>query len=1427
MPAPLLIAVLTCCLLWGWVTEAGIFALSWGAILRIGEATSARRRDLILPADVLYMHDHVLLSIREPKTRLRVARHQAAKLEHEDLIQVVCLAFGDLQQDEILWSRSHQTLRRRLDSLLDRLGVRPAGGQRAIDLGSFRPGGATHLLQISEDSELVRRRGRWASHKVMEIYLQEVAAVQFIPGQPLEVRARILTFAKAFPAVLGQAQQWSRQRVGGGGEVVTDAFLICFERGHAKALPADAAEIFCNHACHLRKFLSTEGAGDCVLPLQDAGAPKARRFGKSAEHPVRGDFRRDYIVVASDSGRIVILEYDGTKNMFDKVHQETFGKTGCRRIVPGQYLAVDPKGRAVMIGAIEKQKFVYILNRDSAARLTISSPLEAHKSYTLVYAMVGMDVGFENPLFASIELSYEEVDKDPQAEPPQKMLTLYEMDLGLNHVTRKFADAVDHSAHALIAVPGGVDGPSGVLVCCENCLVYKKQGHPDVVCAIPRRLEMAQEKGLLIVAHATHKLKDFFFFLIQSEYGDLYKVTLTHDEDLVSEVQVKYFDTVPLSNALCVLKTGFLFAAAEFGNHALYQFQGIGTDEEDPMCTSSHPHGAQALVAFKPRALKNLMLYDEMPSLSPIIDMKVLDATGEGKPQLYAMCGRGPRASLRVLRHGLAVTEMAVSELPGKPNAVWTVKATMDSEYDRYIVVSFVDVTLVLSIGDTVEEVLDSGFLATAPSLLIQLMADDSYVQVHPTGIRHLLPRRTNEWRVPGQKRIVTAAANERQVVIALSGGEILYFEIDESHTLNEVAKRDMNYEVLCIAVQPVPENRQRASFMAVGGVDNTIRILSLERERPLKQLSAQALQSPAESVCLLEMKNLGQAEDVHSLFLSIGLSSGILIRSVVDFVTGTLSDQRSRFLGAKAVRLHKVSVQGMPSMLALSTKPWLSYNFQGKNHCTPMSYEQLEFASSFASEQCPEGFVAISGNTLRILACERLGELFNQTVMNLSYTPRRFVPLPPAVLPPPGQPTTDPIMLAILEADHNAYNEETKREIRAALKKIRLTKTVDDELDDVKDEDDEEDLPEAQVGTFKAGEGKWGSCVRIVNPSNLLPVFKLDLDIDEAALCLTVCYFSQLANQPCLVVGTVYNMTLYPRHAPKATIKTYMYDERYHLQLIHSTPLDDVPLCLFPFEGRLLASVGKNLRIYELGKRKLLRKCEYKNIPEGLMWMHVKGDKIFTADLRESFHIFKYRRSDNQLFVLSDDQAPRWTTCATVLDSMTMAGADKFDNFFISRIPDEARGDEGGDHTGLRLKADTAYLTGATPKLDSIVQFHVGDTVTALEKTTLAQGGSELICYSTLLGAIGAFYPFAGKDELDFFQHLEMFVRAEKPPLCGRDHIMYRSYHFPVQSCVDGDLCEQFMTLTAEKQRLIASELDRTPAEIIKKLEDMRNRLI
>lgn len=67
---------------------------------------------------------------------------------------------------------------------------------------------------------------------------------------------------------------------------------------------------------------------------------------------------------------------------------------------------------------------VYILNRDAEARLTISSPLEAHKSNTLVYHMVGVDVGFENPMFACLEIDYEEADSDPSGNDTKTVIYL-------------------------------------------------------------------------------------------------------------------------------------------------------------------------------------------------------------------------------------------------------------------------------------------------------------------------------------------------------------------------------------------------------------------------------------------------------------------------------------------------------------------------------------------------------------------------------------------------------------------------------------------------------------------------------------------------------------------------------------------------------------------------------------------------------------------------------------------------------------------------------------------------------------------------------------------------------------------------------------------------------------------------------------------
>jgi len=187
----------------------------------------------------------------------------------------------------------------------------------------------------------------------------------------------------------------------------------------------------------------------------------------------------------------------------------------------------------------------------------------------------------------------------------------------------------------------------------------------------------------------------------------------------------------------------------------------------------------------------------------------------------------------------------------------------------------------------------------------------------------------------------------------------------------------------------------------------------------------------------------------------------------------------------------------------------------------------------------------------------------------------------------------------------------------------------------------------------------------------------------------------------------------------------------------------------------------------------------------------------------------------------------PKWMSCAELLDHNTLIGADKFDSVFACRVPKEARADEGGDMTGLKLKGDTAYLTGQCHKLEHIVNFHVGETVTAMQKASLTPGGADCVVYATVMGSICAMMPLQTKEDVDFLQHLEMILRTERPPLCGRDHLAFRSFYQPCKMVIDGDLCELYSSLTPEKQKFVAGELDRTPAEVLEKLEDVRNRIL
>ncbi len=54
------------------------------------------------------------------------------------------------------------------------------------------------------------------------------------------------------------------------------------------------------------------------------------------------------------------------------------------------------------------------------------------------------------------------------------------------------------------------------------------------------------------------------------------------------------------------------------------------------------------------------------------------------------------------------------------------------------------------------------------------------------------------------------------QVAIALSGGEVIYFEMDQMGQLLEERKREMEEDVMCLDLAPVPEGLVRSRWVTL-----------------------------------------------------------------------------------------------------------------------------------------------------------------------------------------------------------------------------------------------------------------------------------------------------------------------------------------------------------------------------------------------------------------------------------------------------------------------------------------------------------------------------------------------------------------------------------------------------------------------------------
>lgn len=158
----------------------------------------------------------------------------------------------------------------------------------------------------------------------------------------------------------------------------------------------------------------------------------------------------------------------------------------------------------------------------------------------------------------------------------------------------------------------------------------------------------------------------------------------------------------------------------------------------------------------------------------------------------------------------------------------------------------------------------------------------------------------------------------------------------------------------------------------------------------------------------------------------------------------------------------------------------------------------------------------------------------------------------------------------------------------------------------------------EMMQGAPKGEEAQWASCIRLVDAATGETTHVRELTNSEA--CVSMClvtFAGREAEGPLLALGCSRSMTFQPMGSEGGVIHLFrLGHEGASLELLHSTDVkEDVVGALCQYQGRLLAGCGPKLRLYDLGKRKLLRKCEYRSLPTLVRDLKVVGDRIYAAD--------------------------------------------------------------------------------------------------------------------------------------------------------------------------------------------------------------------
>ncbi|KAK5779795.1 hypothetical protein RI543_002918 [Arxiozyma heterogenica] len=1109
----------------------------------------------------------------------------------------------------------------------------------------------------------------------------------------------------------------------------------------------------------------------------------------------------DYLIITSDSGNLSILEFVWNQQTLSlslsALCIEPIARSGIRRLSPMDYIAVDKHSRCLMLSAVEKFKYCYLLNCNNTTNNNVvisntntntnnnivSSPLEAIRSNFITLDLVSCDMNYiDNPCFAALEmeivLNNSNNNNNNNNSLPNKNLfhlVFYMLDMNLNCIIKKADYLLPGKPSILIPLPdlaeygmltnivgsqynqsnnhNDTTNPFVMVGLEDSFLVKDLKGDFNIKVQLPKCQD--HHYPATITSHVFRSFKKQIFILLQTNYGDLLKLQIIPNQNEKNKPKfiLSYFDTIPVAEQLHITTNGLLFANCEFNNNYLFQFESLGSNKEEKTFTVS-------------KILQNLSILKKMSTSNPMFSANVVKNSSNQAVVPFKLISRHEDSSIRVYNNSVVVETLVSSNLPPNPKNIWTIKKRLDDDVHSYVALAFHNYTVLLNISGESMQTLsfsnpvpfimknDTTIYMTIlnPNIIIQVCANQ-FVQVVTTEDTSEF-KQIYEWFPPAGIQIITATATFTQLIVALSNNTVVYFELNiVNNSLMESSKTLVfDNKIAKIAMD---QNKFRSSDLIVATDDDQlINIICLDTKSPnfMEILAFQQLNDEVNDII------------VNNNMFYVGLKNGIYVKSKFDEKDRNIIHTAQRFMGAKPVSLSVVKdillTPKDDDMGSDSEEEEENFdeenNLQKESNVEDREYNQNEFSTCITihSDNVWLDYNFKQMNYIRpVTLTDNMSSLKRITQFSTSTISRNGV----CALSSSGSLVIGRFK-DFIHVDHwfNIVDAKIKNSIS------NITEEEDEEQDNGDNESEEvyfgeylnkkliftddgehiisiDNHKDPFVQNCRISIIKFSSNQCLLNTSSNSDYYNIE---GHRCVAAQLIHFTKNKNFVNLVISTRDQYLLTFQLKIEDTKKV----SQYELSLLHKTKVESDIFAMGIINDKLFVTILNYCVLYDLGKKQLLKK----SITKVSASMHCTtaidvwdNSRIAVGDIHESVTIYQYDLQSNQLYPIADDTVKRHVTTLKFIDSQTVVGGDKFGNLWTLRIPkeiDQNRIMNYGNslHNSVmeapyKLELKDHYFINDIPMWCSVVDF-------------LQISDRPCILYGCLQGTIGILLPLLSK---------------------------------------------------------------------------------